>query len=58
MRESEIAAWLALHPEVTSFVILDDDEEFGALAPHHVRVDSAVGLADADVVRARTLLGD
>lgn len=58
VRANEITAWLAVHPEVTSFVILDDDEEFGALAPNHVRTNSAVGLTDDDVMRARSILAD
>lgn len=58
VRAGEIAAWLAAHPEVESFVILDDDEEFGPLAAKHVRVDAHVGLTDADVLRAHSLLVD
>lgn len=56
VRAGEIAAWLAGHPEVASFVILDDDEDFGPLASRHVRTDPAVGLTDADVARARAIL--
>jgi hypothetical protein len=58
VRAGEIAAWLAAHPEVTSFVILDDDEDFGPLAAQHVRIDAHVGLTDADVLRAHSVLVD
>jgi len=56
VRASEIAAWLSAHPEVTSFVILDDDEDFGPLSAKHVRIDARVGLTDEDVVRAHSVL--
>lgn len=56
VRAGEIAAWLASHPEVTSFVILDDDEDFGPLASKHVRTDAAAGLTDRDVARACSIL--
>jgi hypothetical protein len=57
VRASEITAWLATHPDVRSFVILDDHTEFGDLSAQHVAIDPAVGLTDADVRRALTLLG-
>lgn len=43
-RGMEIAAWLAEHKEVTSFVILDDDEDMAHLHSHLVRTDWYVGL--------------
>jgi HAD domain in Swiss Army Knife RNA repair proteins len=57
IRANEIAAWLATHPDVTEFVILDDDPELGDLAARHVHVDSTRGLTDEDVSRAMTILG-
>lgn len=57
MREQEVRAWLDAHGGVESFVILDDDQEFGALSDHHVRTDSEVGLTDLDVQRALAILG-
>jgi hypothetical protein len=56
VRAGEITAWLASHPEVTSFVILDDDADFGPLASRHVRTDAAAGLTDGDVARACSIL--
>ncbi len=32
-RGDEIAAWLAAHPEITTFAILDDDADAGDCAP-------------------------
>jgi hypothetical protein len=58
VRASEIAAWLDAHAEVSAFVILDDDRDFGPLTARHVRTDSAVGLTEEDVRRALHLLGD
>jgi hypothetical protein len=58
VRAAEIGAWLHGHPEATSFVIIDDEEDFGPLASKHVRVDPSVGLTDADVARARAILAD
>jgi hypothetical protein len=55
-REREIMAWLEVHPEVLSFVILDDKDEFQMLASSLVHVDSTAGLSDADVTRAQAIL--
>lgn len=44
-REVEITAWLDEHPEVTNFVILDDDyQELMKYYDHLVICDEAVGL--------------
>mmetsp|Transcript_130108 Transcript_130108/g.376417 ORF Transcript_130108/g.376417 Transcript_130108/m.376417 type:complete len:193 (-) Transcript_130108:86-664(-) len=53
-RSEEITAWLAEHPEVTSFAILDDRETAGrgCLSSHFVHVDTSVGLSDSDVSAA------
>lgn len=56
VRSAEIAEWLERHPEVGRYVILDDNHDFGALAPRHVATDSRVGLTDDDVRRARVIL--
>jgi hypothetical protein len=56
VRRAEIAEWLERHPEVGSYVILDDNHDFGALARRHVATDSKVGLTDDDVRRARAIL--
>jgi hypothetical protein len=56
VREQEVKAWLDAHGGVESFVILDDDQEFGALSDHHVRTDSKVGLTARDVEHALAIL--
>lgn len=43
-RGDEIEDWLDQHPEVTRFVILDDDADMGAMTPHLLRTESFVGL--------------
>ena len=56
VRASEIAAWLDTHADVSAFVILDDDRDFGPLSARHVRTDSSVGLTEEDVRRAMEFL--
>lgn len=56
-RGAEILAWLHEHPEVTDFVILDDDDDMDDMDHRHVESDFAVGLTAADVDRALELLG-
>ena len=43
-RGLEIQAWLDAHPEVTAFVILDDEADMAHLAAHLVQTDYAFGL--------------
>jgi hypothetical protein len=43
-RGHEIQAWLDHHPEVTRFVIVDDDSDMEHLEAFHVKTDFAVGL--------------
>ena len=52
----EIAEWLAAHPEVTAFVILDDVSDMDALIPWLVLTHPNDGLDDPDVERAKWLL--
>lgn len=60
-RAEAIIAYLDLHPEVTRYVVLDDDP---SPAGHPVLSNRAVlvawvdGLTDRDVERARTILAD
>lgn len=55
-RGREIAAWLASHPEVEAFVILDDDPDTEPLTAHHVHTIGFVGLTDEDAARAVAIL--
>lgn len=43
-RGEEIAAFLRGHPEITSFVILDDDRDMGELINHLVQTDVDAGI--------------
>ena len=52
----EIREWLAAHPEVTAFVILDDCSDMAELKPWLVLTHPIVGLDDPDVERAKWLL--
>ncbi len=52
----EIREWLAAHPEVEQFVILDDCSDMAELKPWLVLTDPIDGLDDPDVERAKFLL--
>jgi len=52
----EIREWLAAHPEVTAFVILDDCSDMDELKPWLVLTHPNDGLDDPDVERAKWLL--
>jgi hypothetical protein len=56
-RGTEIRTWLRVQVhEAHSFVVLDDDPATGELDARWVLTDPVVGLTDADVERALTLL--
>lgn len=52
----EIREWIAAHPEVTAFVILDDCSDMDDLLPWLVLTHPIDGLDDPDVERAKWLL--
>ena len=52
----EIREWLAAHPEVTAFAILDDCSDMDELKPWLVLTHPNDGLDDPDVERAKWLL--
>lgn len=52
----EIAEWLAAHPDVTAFVILDDCSDMAVLIPWLVLTSPLDGLDDPAVERAKWLL--
>ena len=58
-RAAEIHAWLAAHPAVTCFAVLDDrpTASDAALAAHFVRTDHRSGLTDDDVEAVLRILG-
>jgi hypothetical protein len=58
-RSDEIRAYLAEHPEIESFAIVDDDADagYGNLAPHFVKTNEQVGLTNADCILLAARLG-
>lgn len=57
VRGDEIREWLHAHPEVDSFVILDDDCDMKEYtATNLVKTDTEIGLQDADVDKAIEIL--
>ena len=55
-RGAQIAAWLAEHPEVTGFVILDDDADMDQVLPWLVDTDCEAGLTEADADEALRII--
>lgn len=55
-RGEEIQEWLDRYPDVTQFVILDDDNDMDHLIDHLVQTDPKVGLTMEDVEKALLLL--
>lgn len=57
VKAEEIKQWIAIHPDIEQWIVLDDlplhDDE---VELHQVRTDSAVGLTTADVELARNML--
>lgn len=46
----EIAAWLAANPDISNYVILDDEDEFSSYQrPHLIRIDSVIGITEENV---------
>ena len=58
-RGNEIERWLwrGWGFDIAAFVILDDDNDMGALRPELIQTNGATGLTDADTDRALTVLG-
>ena len=57
-REMEIALWLEEHPEVTSYVILDDQSTFRQLKEHFVQINPKSGITNEDAERVITILNN
>lgn len=55
-RGHEIGQWLREHPEVTSYVILDDNDDMDTVQDRLVQTDFNTGLLDEHVERATALL--
>ncbi|MDL2219574.1 hypothetical protein LJC04_04500 [Ruminococcaceae bacterium OttesenSCG-928-O06] len=56
-RPQEIKHWLSMHPEVTSYVILDDHRyKWGELSPHWVQTSQRSGLTQRTAQTAVSIL--
>jgi len=55
-RGHEIQEWLTRHPEVESFVILDDDSDMAHLLPYHVKTSWKKGLEKKHIKLAVDML--
>lgn len=55
-RGEEIGQWLADHPEVAAYVILDDDGDMGDLRDHLVQTDYRYGLRPEHIERVAAVL--
>lgn len=57
-RGYQIQCWLNKHPEVTSFVIIDDESDMGELMNKLVKTSSFIGLTEKEVLQAVELLNN
>ena len=55
-RRNEISNWLAKHPEVTSYVVIDDDEDAG-ITNRFVHTDMCTGFTKEHLQEAVRILG-
>lgn len=55
-RGDEICAWLSKHPEVTSFVVIDDSKDMRGVFGNLVRTHDMVGIRDRNVLQAIKIL--
>lgn len=55
-RGNQIAAWLARHDNVDSYVILDDDDDMGPCMDHLVQTDTLTGLLPGHIRDAYEIL--
>jgi hypothetical protein len=55
-RHEEITAWLATHPEVTQYAIVDDDSDADDGTGRYVKTDSYEGLLDSHATALMRLL--
>lgn len=55
-RDHHIKKWLRDHPDVDTFVILDDTAELPDFSHKYVKPDSCIGLTDEDIENALKIL--
>lgn len=57
-RGHDIRRWLEDHPEVTTYIILDDDRDFNKdQLPHLIQTNSVDGMLAKDMIQARDAFG-
>ncbi len=54
-RSVEIRAWIAYHPDIPKYVVLDHAPE-AAISGHTVRTNETIGITDEDVEMACAIL--
>jgi len=57
-RGAEILTWLQEHPEVSAYVVLDDDTDMAGVEEHFVHINREHGLLKVHVQRALRVLQD
>lgn len=57
-RGNEIQRWLDAHPNITNFIILDDDSDMEHLTPYLIQTNWETGLQDKHVEAAIKMLKD
>lgn len=56
-KHNEISMWLKLHPQISQYVILDDEKEFvDPLSEHHILIDGFCGITMGNAEKAIKLL--
>lgn len=55
-RGDQIAAHLAAHPEITEYVVFDDDDDMDAVRSHFVKTTFEHGLQDEHIELAKQIL--
>ena len=56
-KHNEISMWLKLHPQISQYVILDDEKEFvSPLSEHHILIDGLCGITMSNAEKAIKLL--
>jgi len=56
-RDHHVANWLKAHPEIDSFVIIDDEAEFPDFKHKYVKPNAYVGFTQRDMEKALSILG-
>jgi hypothetical protein len=55
-RGNQVKAWLNTHPDVTNYVIIDDNTDFTGLMDHLVKTNPHIGFTEKDIEIALDIL--